>query len=882
MNSVGRVLKIAAVLLVLSFPVTGLAEIPSPESAFGFALGGEGKLADYQQLVGYLDSLAAASDRAELREVGSSPEGRPMYVLFLSSATNIQRLDEFQEINRRLALEADLTVDEREELVAAGRVFVMETLSMHSTEVGPAQSLPLYAYEIATTNDPEVLAQLDRVVLMIVPNHNPDGMDMVVNHYRRYHGTKYETSTLPGVYHKYVGHDNNRDFITLTQEDTRVISRLYSTEWYPQVMVEKHQMGSSGPRYFVPVNHDPIAENVDETLWNWLAVFGANLQQDMGRDGLEGVASHWLFDDYWPGNTETSLWKNVISFLTEAASCKIATGIYVEPTELSVRGKGLAEYAKSVNMPEPWDGGWWRLSDIVSYELSSMRSILATAAAHDAEILRSRNALCAEEVARGLNEPPFYYVLPAEQLDRGALPDLINLLRRHGVEIRQLSKRVDIGGMVIPQDAIVIPLAQPYRPFVKEVMEDQRFPVRHYVPGGKTILPYDITSWSLPRHRGLVSHEIKTRSLELEAALVDLPEQFSLLPPTPELPPKFAALGFPASDNASHTIAWSAMQRGLKLQRLTTPYEIDGTVLEAGSFVISGSESKLRSLAADATTPPVALTKLEKIETLVVEQPRIALIESFFHDMDAGWTRYVLDQAGIPFTVVRPGEVEDTDLKGRFDVLLFPSQSKEALREGRRKRGGHYSQPSYPPEYSKPISDDGMKKIAAWIDGGGIIVSWGLSTEIFLDKLEIMPQDNEGEPEVVRLPARDVSKDLKEKGLLIPGAFLAVDLLPDHPLTWGMPARSGVFSRGNPVFETSIPVFDMDRRVIATHPKSDVLLSGYAEHEELLHKKAVMVWLRKNRGQLVLMGFSPEFRASTPGTAKLLFNALLLPKGAEL
>ena len=54
-----------------------------------------------------------------------------------------------------------------------------------------------------------------------------------------------------------------------------------------------------------------------------------------------------------------------------------------------------------------------------------------------------------------------------------------------------------------------------------------------------------------------------------------------------------------------------------------------------------------------------------------------------------------------------------------------------------------------------------------------------------------------------------------------------VDLLADHPLTWGMPETAAVFSRGRPVFETSIPILDTDRRVIATHPEDDVLLSGH-------------------------------------------------------
>ncbi len=67
-----------------------------------------------------------------------------------------------------------------------------------------------------------------------------------------------------------------------------------------------------------------------------------------------------------------------LAFLTEAASVQTATPIYIEPTELRVYGKGLSEYKKSINMLLPWEGGWWRLGDIVEYELSSTTSIFKT------------------------------------------------------------------------------------------------------------------------------------------------------------------------------------------------------------------------------------------------------------------------------------------------------------------------------------------------------------------------------------------------------------------------------------------------------------------------------------------------------------------------
>jgi len=212
-------------------------------------------------------------------------------------------------------------------------------------------------------------------------------------------------------------------------------------------------MGSTGPRYFVPPNHDPIAQVIDEGLWNWSAVFGAALARDMTADGLQGVASHWVFDDYWPGSTETSHWKNIISFLTEAASCKTATPVFIEPTELRVSGKGLSEYKKGVNMLDPWPGGTWSLGDIVEYELSSMASILATAAANRDKILTFRNDLCRKEVEKGRTEPPYYFALPKAQSDPGELAALVELLGRvHAWPAEARRDRLPVGAAVVAQE----------------------------------------------------------------------------------------------------------------------------------------------------------------------------------------------------------------------------------------------------------------------------------------------------------------------------------------------------------------------------------------------------------------------------------------------
>ena len=849
--------------------------VTRPSDYFGFKPGSDRNLFTYEQLVGYLKQLDTQSERVMLEEIGTSPQGRTMYIAFISGEENIRSLESLKVINRELALNPELDSASLDEMVDRGRVFVLATLSMHSTEVAPSQSAPLIAYDLATTDDQKKLKWLEEVVYMMVPCHNPDGMDMVVENYKKNVGTKYEGASLPAVYHKYVGHDNNRDFVILSQEDTRAIARIYDQTWFPQVMVEKHQMGSTGTRFFVPPNHDPIAENVPAGIYQWDGVFGQHMATDMTVRGLAGVSQHFLFDDYWPGSTETCIWKNVIGFLTEAASANVATPVFVEPTELSVSGKGLSEYKKSVNMLLPWEGGWWHLGDIVEYEIASTESIIKTASLYREDILRFRNQMCVEQVNKGRNEPPYYYILPLKQHDKGEMVNLVNLLKEHGAEVHTLSGDIVLDGRVYQKGDVVVPLAQPFRAFVKEVMEPQEYPERHYTPGGELISPYDITSWSLPLHRSVTSCEITTRSQQLESLLQRVDGKYSLSTPADE---EVYAILLPAGSNESYRAAFLALKEGLKVERLLSSTSLGGDAYPAGSFIIyydSKKKAGWSSVVGSLPFAPGEVSDKRAMNTGPVKMPRIALVETYFHDMDAGWTRYLFDTYHIPFTVLHPEQLREDGLESRFDVMIFPDTDKSILMTGKRKSGDDYYLGDYHPDYVKGMEKEGMEHLMAFSHGGGTIIAWGRSVNLFEGVLKIKEDKEEQE---FMLPFSDISKTLTGKGLEVPGSLLKVKLTGGHPLTLGMPDEIGVFSRGRPVFRTSVPIFDTDRRVIAVYPEKDVLMSGYCAKEELLGNRAAMVWMRKGKGQFVFYGFGPQFRASTQASYKLLFNALLLEK----
>lgn len=857
-------------LSVVLLPLKGWSQqIDSPTSYYGFTPGDDYKLLNYKQLMDYLQVLEKQSDRIYLEEIGTSALGQPMYVLAVSSAENIARIDELKEMNRAIALETGLTEVEKQHIFNEGKVFVAAAMSMHSNEVGPAQSVPLIAYELATTQEKEKLRWLNETVLMIIPSHNPDGQDMVAAHYHKYLGTKYEKTSLPGVYHKYVGHNINRDFITLTQSENLAVSRLTSHHWFPQVLVERHQMGAGGVRYFVPPPTDPIAENIDASIWNWIGIFGARMMQRMTTDSLKGVTQRYLFDMYWPGPTETSLWKNVISMLTEAANAHHATPVFVEHQEIQVYGKGLSEYKKSINMPDPWPGGWWHLRDIVNYEISALWGMLDAAALHRKEILQHRADLTEKMVKTGREKAPFYYILPNKQHDRSELNHFISLMHAHGVETYTLTDNTLIENRQFLKGDIVLPLAQPFRAFIKEVMETQDFPLRHYSPGGEMMRPYDVTSWSLPLHMGLESIEINKPVPGIEAKLATLTHIPYL---NPESFKDAWGLVFEASNNESYKAAFSALAHGAKVERVATDIATPAYELRKGDFLITNHKLP-KSFWEGLMESPKAISEKANIPVESVTLPKIGLVETYFHDMDAGWTRYIFDRYQIPYQVIRPAELKEGVPKG-IETLIFPSVDKNILLKGQRERGDELYIFNYPAEYTRAMGKEGLQKIMTWVNEGGIIISWEQSAGLFEGLLQAGSDDEYKES--FRLPYRDISDDLAKKGLYVPGALLNLDLLPDHPLTLGMPATTGVMSRGRPVFATSIPNFDMDRRIIASFTEKDILASGFAQKEDLLSRKAAMIWLKKGEGQLILFSFNPQFRSNTHGTYKLIFNALLL------
>ena len=84
-------------------PAIAQTALQTPEQFFGFRMGADRKLANWDRLLAYYRTLAQSTDRMKLVDLGKSSEGRPYIALFISSPANLARLDALRQFNATLA-----------------------------------------------------------------------------------------------------------------------------------------------------------------------------------------------------------------------------------------------------------------------------------------------------------------------------------------------------------------------------------------------------------------------------------------------------------------------------------------------------------------------------------------------------------------------------------------------------------------------------------------------------------------------------------------------------------------------------------------------------------------------------------------------------------
>ncbi len=491
------VFLLTSVSLTTSQEKSDQAAIPAPADVLGFVPGEDRKLASWNQILEYFDRLDRASDRVKFEALGKTSMDKPFVMATISSPANLERLEEFKQIQAQLADPRKLgAVSARDrkaaELIARGKTIVLITCGIHSTEVGSYLSSTLIAHRLASSNEPEIQKILDNTIILLVPSLNPDGVDIVKDWYDKTLGTPYEGTDPPELYHKYLGHDNNRDWYAFTQVETKITVDKIHNVWRPQIVHDIHQQGAFGSRLFLPPYMAPVEPNVPRQLVEGYTQLGDWMARELRAKGFEGITTNSTYDAWTPARAY-SHYHGGVRILSETASARIATPMTLKFEELRSR-EGYDPQKEGPNFGPVWRGGEWRLNDITKYMTSAAFLLMKHAAEYRVQWLRRFYAVGKDAVRpRRSGELLGFVIEPSH----GCNDMFFDILERGGVEIKDL-----------PDGKKLVRMDQPYGAFAKALLEVQRYPNLRDAQG-HPIPPYDVTAHTLPLLMNTVVHPVK-------------------------------------------------------------------------------------------------------------------------------------------------------------------------------------------------------------------------------------------------------------------------------------------------------------------------------------------------------------------------------------
>ncbi len=835
MSSRARFLSAVLLLAV----ARAIAAVPPPESHFGHKIGADRTVLDWSKVVEYFRRLEKSSDRIRVEELGKTTEGRPFVLATIAAPETLRNLDRYRDIQARLADARRTGGAEAELLIAGGRTIVLLTCSIHSTEIASTHAAVEFAYRMLTEETPRRKLILANTIFLLVPSLNPDGLDLVTNWYRKQLGTPYEGTAPPQLYHKYVGHDNNRDWYMFTQAETRLAVAKIHNVWRPQIVYDLHQMGAFGARMFVPPWMDPIDPNVDPLIAQQANLIGAAMAVDLTAAGKKGVVMNAIYD-FWTPARHYQSYHGGMRILTESASARIATPLEIKPAQLEAAAAGYSPRLQSWNHLEPWPGGEWRLRDIIDYQLLAMESCLYQAALRREDLLRNFYTIAARAAHRA--GPPYAFVIPRRQDDPNSMTRLLEVLEFGDVEIERAKAPFRVGTTRFDAGDYVIRLAQPYGAFAKTLLERQRYPDLREYPGGPPRRPYDVTAHTLPLLMGVRVDTIPGPfTVDLERV-----EKVAVEPGSVAAADRLALS--PEFGNS-----WIAVNRLLQAGAEVSRDPRNGTFYLANAGAARELAPELaRSLGVTFTAAGPAAAAARRLRA-----PRIGLYKSHLPNMDEGWTRWVLEQFEFPYVSLSNKDIRAGRLREKLDVIVLPDATPQAIDSGFDALPA-----SMPAEFSGGLGGPGETALRDFLVAGGTVLAFNRASLYAIENLGA--------------GARNVLATVSSRDFYGPGSLLTASVENAHPLTHGVGERIAVWFESSPAFAPAKKSLNPPAKAVLKYPNGNPLASGWLLGEKLLENRAAVMEAPVGRGRVILFGIRPQYRGQSHATFKLFFNGLFL------
>ncbi|CAN7457225.1 M14 family zinc carboxypeptidase [Phenylobacterium sp. LjRoot164] len=888
--------------------------VTTPRAAYGFDIGDNYKLANYTQMEAYWRKLAGESDRMKLVSIGKTAEGREQLMAIVSSPENLKSLDRYREIARRLAQADGLTPEQARALAREGKAVVWIDGGLHATETVGTQELTQILYEVLKGDDAETRRILDEVIILFA-HANPDGMELVSDWYMANPvPEKREFESIPRLYHKYVGHDNNRDFFMSNMPETENINRILYREWFPQIVYNHHQSGPPGTVVFMPTHRDPYNFNLDPLVLTGLDGVGASMHARLIAEGKPGgVRRDYAPYTNWAGTTlrANALFHNSIGVITEIIGSP-------SPARLELIARNQLPTNDNLMPVAPQT---WTFKQSIDYSISMNRAVLDYAARNRETLLHSIYAMAQNGIDKGSRdswtvtpsliakldeeakkipyrqdtprwgmgfssaaiEPSLYeqvlrnpakrdprgYILTADQADLPRVVVFMNALVKSGLQVERATAPFSVAGKSYPAGSFVVKTAQPYRAQVLDMFEAQDHPNDLAYPGGPPIPPHNVTGYTLAYQMGVKFDRI------LDG--FEAPTQ----PVTDVMKPPAAAIqgtgkaGYLVSHeiNNAFILQNRLLKAGKEVHWIKPAVSADGVDFAPGALWIPeapGVRAVVEATAKEAGVAALAVAAQPAGETIKMKPIRIGLVDLYGGVMPSGWNRWLFETYEFPFEVVYPQRLDVGNLNKDFDVLVFADDTVLEPPAPDRPRRAPPKPQDVPAKYrawlGEVSEDKTVPQLDAFVRKGGSIVAVGSATRLGYDlKLPISDA-------LVETGADGAAKPLGRGKFYIPGSIMANVVDNEDPLAFGLPKDLNVYYYNSPAFKVASGA--TDARSVAYFSGKQTLRSGWAWGQSHLDGASSVVDASLGRGKVFLMGPEVTQLGQSQGTYKLLFNGL--------
>ena len=869
------------------------ASVVSPRAFWHRIPGAAGELVNSSSAYGYCRALAGSSARVRLFTLGRSEEGRDIVMLAIADEQGIQELERLRAATAALADPRTTDAAAAERIVASARPIYYFNAALHSDETGSTESVLELAYRLAVSEQTMIRRIRENLVVLINPVSNPDGRDKQVEWFYRFLKGRTDLASLPRqappYWSKYAFVDINRDAHQQVHETTRAVFRMFR-EWHPQVV---HDLHESVALLVTWNGTGPINQYVDPLTYAERLELSFHEVQALTALGMPGVWT-WNFGD------------DFAHLYLDA----IATNHNSDGRGYETFGNGTAETlipeqpgeGSTVEWYRPWPPPppktfTWSARDNVNYNETAMLAALDETARQSKSLLRNFYLKALHSWRKGLEQPPYAFLIPDGQGDPVRVAQLVARLLAQGIEVQRAAADLTLREGTFPAGTYVVRLDQPYRNYAVDLLAAQDYPR----DAGE---PYDDVSWELPAHYHLAA--IPTADPRVRAA------NLTALGAAPH--PQGAVSGSGPVYLLKDTGQEGLLEARYQLARYPISiaeraFSLNGADYPPGSWILApqaGLGAALHEAAAKLGLEFTSSASAPDVASHAAPVPRLGLWVPWADTDTIGWARYSLDQRHIPYVYVRDEDIRAGRLRDRYDVLLYGHVDLELAEQiqGIPRAWGPmpFKKTSSTPSLGTPAESDditggigwsGLAELQGFVDAGGLLITLGSGSMLPLEggMVRGVRREAGGVPRSTQGGGGAAAAASQSAATRTPGAHLRVSFArPDHPVAYGYSARTHVFRQNFPVY--SIPrrwlrmaycttcldgPFDPSGVVLEWGDRegAPLVVSGQAWGGEGLIGRPAILDLRSGSGHVIAFNFNPLHRDLNRGDQRMLWNAII-------